>query len=798
MTRESVVRLGVVLVVVVLAASSLVVLATAPAVAHGSAPSGAATLPREALPSAPHVQLGPHSYVITFYESGLPANKDFEITLGRSTSSTTTDGLIDSVVFSEPNGTYAYTIHGIAGWQQSTLPYKGSITVNGVAILEPTLAYTQTTYPVSFSESGVPVGQTFNVSLNGSALALTTDGGTDTLTFQAANGTELYHIAAISGWAQSTLPYRGSVTVHGAAVTEPTLVYSEVTYSVSFSEDGLPAGQTFAVSLGGVPMSLTTTNEKGTLTWTGLPNGTYPYTVTKVPGWQQGTIAPSGNVVVAGASIAEPTLMYTKSTFAVVFSESGLPVGEVFEVQVGGNQESVVADGGTDSVQFAEPNGSYGYTIVTVSGWNQKTLPYHGMIDVSGASLSEPTVVYTQVTYSIVYTETGLPAETNWSFTLNGTTETTNTTSVSFVLPNGSYAFKVGYVAGYSTAHETGTQVVDGANLSLAVPFTRVTYAVVFTESGLPSGSLWSLTVNAQSPSSKTTTITVQLPNGTFPYTLHAIAGYAPVSPSGSVTVNGAATAVAAPYRLVTYAVTFSETGLPVTKHPKTWTVTLDNTVTASTATSITFLVGNGSYSYLIEGPSGFRVSSVLAPQGSLAVNGAGVSTSVVFLAGSTGAITFHETGLASGSRWCATIGAFTCTTTTKIVVPNLTPGTYAYSVTAISGLTTIVREGKTVIGSSGSIALAHSASISVEYAFTVTFTETGLTGAFTWAVTAGGHSETSTTSTITFYLKNGSYSFHVGKVTGETSKVVASPASGAFKVDGAPISVSVKFTPKT
>jgi len=794
MTRPSVVKFGVALVVVVLAASSLVVFATAPGVAHVGVPRDPLALSYGWPPSAgPHAQGSP-LYVITFYETGLPANKVFEVTVGRASSSTVTDGLTDYVVFSDPNGTYSYTIHGIPGWQQSTLPYRGSITVAGAAISEPTLDYVQTTYSVSFSESGVPSGQTFAVSLNGSLESLTTDGATDTLSFQAPNGTESYAIAAISGWQQGTLPYRGSVTVHGAAVVETTLLYTRVTYTVSFSENGLPAGLTFGVTVNGTAKSLTTTTSSGTLTWTGFPNGSYPYSIGHVAGWQQGTLAPTGTVIVAGFSVTEPTLMYTKWTYLVTFSETGLPVGQVFGVSVGSNHESVISDGGTDALQFAEPNGSYSYTIATVSGWYQTTLPYHGTVVVSAAGVTETTVVFTQVFYSISYTETGLPSGTSWSFTLNGSTQSTTGTTLSYTEPNGSYPFKVGYVAGYATTPTSGVQVVNGANLNVGVPFTQVTYAVTFTESGLPGGSHWSLTVNGHSPSSSTTTIVVQLPNGTFPYTVGGLPGYDPVSKTGSVIVNGGPVPVAVPFRLVTYAVTFAESGLPPSHHPKAWTVSLGNTVNASTGSSISFYVPNGTYPYLIEGPSGYRVSSVLTPQGTITVKGAGTTTPVVFLRGSTGSISFHESGLGSGSRWCATIGAMICTTSTRVVVPDLTPGTYNYSVSGVSGLTTIVREGKSVLGSSGSIALAHSASLKVEYTYSVTFRETGLTGTFSWKMTVGSSSVTSTTSTITLYIENGTYGFHVGKIKGE----VASPASGSIKVAGGPLTVNIKFTTKT
>lgn len=794
MPRPTFARLVSTLIVFALVATSLTVALSA--AGAGAVPASHARVSAPA-PRASGVRTslaGPSSYLITFSESGLPSGLTWQVKVGSMTSSTTTDGLTDSVLFSDHNGSYAYTVSGISGWQQSTLPYHGTVVVAGSAVTEPTLVYSQVTYAVNFAESGLPSGQTFSVTLNATTMSLTTDGATDTLTFQFANGTWPYVVHGISGWTQSTIPYHGSVVVNGAAVTKPTLVYTQVTYRVSFSESGLPAGLTFSVTLNGVQEQLTTTSGKGTLNWTGLPNGTYPYSIAKIGGWQQATLPPTGSVVVSGSNLVEPTLAYVKSTFAVTFSETGLPPGQLFEVMLGSGTESVISDGGTDHVQFAEPNGSYSYRIDTISGWNQATLPYHGSVLVAGASVDEPTVLYTQVTYTITYTESGLPAATNWSFTLNGVTMSTNTTMLTFVDPNGSYAFKVGYIAGFATAHETGTQAVNGANLNLGVPFSQVTYLVNFQETGLPGGSHWSVHVDSQSPSSSTPTVSLQLPNGTFDYSVPSLPGYEPNSENGSVLVNGGETNVSVPFHLVTYSITFNETGLPASKHPKSWSVSVGNTIVNSTSTSISFEVGNGTYTYLIRGPSGFWVSSVLAPEGTFVVNGASIEQGVVFLKGATGHITLHEVGLGSGTKWCVTIGAQLCSKTPRISLSDLTPGTYSYDIRAVPGLQTLPTQGKNQLPTSGSISLAHSALIRVAFAYAVTFTETGLPAHTLWVVKAGHTTTNSTTNTIVIYLTNGTSAFHVGKLTGYS----AAPAAGGVKVAGAPLSVSIKFTVKT
>jgi thermopsin len=251
------------------------------------------------------------------------------------------------------------------------------------------------TFSVTFAESGLPAGLHWKVTLGGVTKSVTTNGGVDHLTFVEPNGTFAYTIVGLSGWHQGTLPYHGEIVVNDAPVTEPTLSYSEVTYSVTFSEKGLPSGLTWQVTVNGVTQSLTTNGGTDSLTWTGLLNGTYAYTITGNPGWHESNRAYSGTLSVNGSSVTR-NLTYTKVTYSVTFSESGLPSGKVFKVTVDGITKSVTTNGGTDSLTWTGlVNNTYAYSIHSITGWTQSTLPPNGTVVVNGASVTEPTIVYT-------------------------------------------------------------------------------------------------------------------------------------------------------------------------------------------------------------------------------------------------------------------------------------------------------------------------------------------------------------------------------------------------------------------
>jgi len=772
-----------VFIVFVMVASSLAVIAAAGTVGGSSpalAPATASVTSSGVHPST--------AYTVQFSESGLPANQLWQVTLGRGSGSYYTDGGTDYLTFTVPNGNYAYSITDISGWHQTTLPYTGSVLVSGAPVTEPTLLYVQVTYPVTFSESGLPSGQNFSVNVSGTPQWLLTDGGTDTLTFAEPNASGIpYSIADVSGWHQTTLPYSGSFNVAGASVTETTLVFHAVTYSVAFSESYLPSGLTWQVTVGGVPKSLTTNGATDTLTWSGEANNTYAYSVADISSWHQVSLPYSGNVVVNGGSVTEPTLAYFQVTYSVVFSESELPSGLTWKVTVGLASESLLTDGGVDAITFSEGNGTFSYSIADVSGWHQTNLTYTGSVAVDDASVAETTLVYSQVTYNVTFAETGLPTGTNWSVTLNGTSQNTTGPSISFTEPNGTYAYSLGIVPGYRPSPAAGSVVVSGANKTVTVPFYQVTYTLTFTESGFPTGTPWSVTIGVTTHPSTGTTVTFTEPNGSYAYTIGLVSGYVPTVRSGSAPIDGTSVNVPVVFTTVTYTVTFTESGLP---HAKRWSVALGGAFQSTTGASIGFTVANGTYTYLVQGPGGWQLS-VLAPEGTITVNGGSLVQSLLFLKGATSSLTFHEVGLAPATSWCVTIGSAVCTTHATLSFKNLTPGTYLYAIGSFTGMTTFVKVSNVVVGASGSIIVPPGRTFQIRYTYPLTFTESGLPGGTSWTVTSGGLTGTSTTSTIVLYLTNGTYGFTVHKVTGYT----ASPGTGHVKMAGAPVGVTVRFT---
>ena len=642
------------------------------------------------------------SYGVSFSESNLPGGLSWSVTFNGVPNSLTTDGHTDTLNFgAAANGSYSYSIADISGWHQVSVPYSGTLTVGGSAV-SVALSYTNVTYSVSFVESTLPSGESWSITFGGVTHSLTTDGLTDTLSFTDSNGSYSYSIADVSGWHQATLSYSGALAVSGVPLTT-TLVYSQVTYALSLSENGLPSGLTWTVTVAGTPMSITTDGLTDSLNFAAEPNGSYAYSITDISGWHQASAPYSGAIVVAG-SAGGIALAYSQVTYAVSFSESNLPSGLAWSVSVNSATNSLTTDGLTDGLGFApEPNGTYAYSITDVSGWHQSSVAYSGVVTVNGGAVSVA-LVYSQVEYAVSFTEGTLPSGLTWQVTFDAVTNSLTTDGLTDTLsfaaePNGTYAYSVADISGWHqpSVPYTGTEAVNGGSLTVPLSYFQVTYTVDFTETGLPGGTTWSVTVGLQTMSSTTPTIAFSLPNGTFAYQVGDVSGWhirpGHGSYTGSVLVNGGPATVSEHFSRVLYSITFTQSGLP----PGTsWSVKVGATKVTTTHTSVTFDRANGSYSYTVGNVPGFHLNVGSVYHGSLSVAGAALAVALPFHQVLYG-VTFHETGLPPSSVWNVTIGATTISTTAASIVFQLANGTYSF---------TVVSAGHTATPSSGSFTL--------------------------------------------------------------------------------------------
>ncbi|MGA8276084.1 MAG: hypothetical protein WB852_07320 [Thermoplasmata archaeon] len=260
----------------------------------------------------------------------------------------------------------------------------------------------------------------------------------------------------------------------------------------------------------------------------------------------------TGSVFVANYASDSVTIISHVLRFPVSFTEQGLPNGAQWFLNVTG--QPPISERGATSV-FGLANGTYDYSIATLDK-QYEPLPADGVFTVTGSNLSE-SVLFSLVNYSVTLIETGLPSRTNWSVTLNGTTEESGESEIMFAEPNGSYSFSVGTLVWYEANPNSGLLDVSGRSVNESITFSPSIcygycgkYPVEFTETGLPSGTTWSVTING-SIVSAAGSMMILLENGTYPFTVGEIAGYSANPQTGQVTVNGGG---------VTKEITFSPT----------------------------------------------------------------------------------------------------------------------------------------------------------------------------------------------------------------------------------------------
>ena len=425
-----------------------------------------------------NITFSPRMYPIEFVELGLPTGALWNVSLNSYTKNSTTG----SISFSEPNGSYSFTVGIHNGYRAS--PYSSTVNVTGANVTVH-ISFSIVTYPVTFSESGLPSGVIWSVEISG--LSLQTN--STSMTFNVSNGTHPFTVSA-PGWRPS--PSSAMITVNGTPVKE-AIAFALATYSINFTETGLPSGTAWSVTFNGTASSSSASNISFT-----APNGTYSYEVAHVAGYSSSLS--SGNITVNGSSV-RAEILFSPVTYGVTFTESGLPSGAAWYVNVSGQPSSGPQT--SSSYSSSLPNGSYKFTVFTPD--KEYKPSYSGSFSVKGKAVSL-SILFSLVTYSVTFTETGLPSGTLWNFTINGTVEQSSGNQLTIPLPNGSYPFTIGESSGFSSVPASGTVAVNGKNVSESVSFTYYIYVT-----GTISPSNASLYINGK---------LVHTTNGSFNMTL--------------------------------------------------------------------------------------------------------------------------------------------------------------------------------------------------------------------------------------------------------------------------------------
>ncbi|MCI4324160.1 MAG: right-handed parallel beta-helix repeat-containing protein, partial [Thermoplasmata archaeon] len=286
--------------------------------------------------------------------------------------------------------------------------------------------------------------------------------------------------------------------------------------------------------------------------------------------------------------------------------------------------------------------GTYTYSVEPVSGW--VATPSSGSGNTPRGTFTTA-IVYTPFLYTVSFAATGISSGTSWNVTVNGHKYTSTTLWDNVSLGNGTYTWTA---TSSSAPSVSGNVTVHTAAATVTVAFHPPTYAIVFTQAGLPAGATWSVSLNGDLDTSSGSVIVYTVVNGSYAYTVTNSGTATPSSLTGTVVVNGAGQGVAESFSSPasatppgTFAVVFTETGLA---SGASWTVSLNGVPQTATGDAISFDEKNGTFAYTVTSTGSVAPTPA---SGSVTVTGSAIGTAIAF--GTSGSTTTTPAGTNTG-----------------------------------------------------------------------------------------------------------------------------------------------------
>ena len=341
---------------------------------------------------------------------------------------------------------------GYVGMSQSGVTQKSIGTVTSIT---PTASNTGNY--ILFNETGLPYGQSWNVSLtNKTANVVNSVYASTTNTVKAFLPTGYNYSFVFSTFDKSyykIVNLTGNNYLNSKANATVNITLINVSYDVIFHESGLLSGNAWGINFNGTDHN--TTSASLTLI---EKNGSYPFTVL-ISNLYNSNVS-SGYANVSGKSV-NLYIGFTYHAFNITFSEVGLPSDVQWSMTINGtvyhsnvsNSNILLFQGKAGSYDGIVNNASY-YTPVdkyfnfTISGNAQYTINY-GII--------------------LTFIESGYNGL--WHITINGVTYSSSTNTIVATVSPGQVVFNVWGISGYTISPEVVTQSYTSTQ-TIRVAFT--------------------------------------------------------------------------------------------------------------------------------------------------------------------------------------------------------------------------------------------------------------------------------------------------------------------------------------
>ncbi|WP_298279580.1 thermopsin family protease, partial [Ferroplasma sp.] len=175
----------------------------------------------------------------------------------------------------------------------------------------------------------------------------------------------------------------------------------------------------------------------------------------------------------------------------------------------------------SDNVSLINNPTGYGSSILAYGGIN--VIKNNIFITINSPAKSiydnyfaDPAVMGNEYEYSVTFNKISPKNDTLWNLTVNGKTYTTDNSSILLIMSPGTYNYSA---SSYGYSKITGTVNVISSSVTVNLNFKLAPkYSVTFTETGLPSNTLWNVTLHGVTESSNTSSIVFNVVNGTYNY----------------------------------------------------------------------------------------------------------------------------------------------------------------------------------------------------------------------------------------------------------------------------------------
>ncbi|MCW1312611.1 MAG: hypothetical protein OH338_04265 [Candidatus Parvarchaeota archaeon] len=416
-----------------------------------------------------------------FVERGLPYGSTFTVNYNTSTNSTTVSSVNDNVSFNLPFGNYYFSVPTVTYQGCTSLP-NPSAGYHSTGVGE-IIAFTSNC-TTTFSETGLPSGQSWQVTFNGTTKSNSTGSAIQIKTNNTAN-TQVYYTATAKSNNLACVSYKTPSIRLGESYT-----FSAWNCTTTFTETGLPSGESWYITnYNGVSSSVASTGSQISILEKDV-NAT-PYTAS-ASGYPLNQLN-CNDAISAVEGSSDNNFNPWKCT--TTFTETALPSSGKWNASYNGSTDSFISVG--SNAVFTT------YNVVTVENYPASAISDNLNCNSQLSSVQMGSTPWTCIT---TFSETGLPSNQNWYASYNGNSPAISTGSPISVKQTGITIVSAYTAEGYSSDLACDSYSTPAIYQGSSYTFDAWNCTTTFTETGLPSNQNWYVTYDSISPNPSAST----------------------------------------------------------------------------------------------------------------------------------------------------------------------------------------------------------------------------------------------------------------------------------------------------